>query len=147
VNRLAPLMSSAKTDWGTPQSLFDAYNDHYRFTVDGAAHAGNAKLPRYFGVGGERPCGLEADWTGERVWLNPPYGRRLTKLWVEKAANSGAEVAVLLLPVRTDTRWFHENLYRKLNVQIEFIKGRIKFDGAKHGAPFPSLVATIWGQP
>ncbi len=45
------------------------------------------------------------------------------------------------LPSRTDTRWFHDYVYKK--AEIRFIKGRLKFKGAKHSAPFPSMLA-VW---
>ena len=40
---------------------------------------------------------------------------------------------------RTDTRYFHDYIYRKAK-EIRFIKGRLKFGGAKTGAPFPSMI-------
>jgi len=48
---------------------------------------------------------------------------------------------VVLLPARTDTKLFHEYIlpYSK----IEFLRGRLKFKGAKHGAPFPSMIVTF----
>ena len=52
---------------------------------------------------------------------------------------NGATV-VCLVPARTDTRWFHDWVYQKPNVEIRFIKGRLKFGGSnKHNAPFPSM--------
>lgn len=44
----------------------------------------------------------------------------------------------MLLPARTDTRWFHEYIYNK--AEIRFIKGRLKFGNSKNSAPFPSMV-------
>lgn len=70
-------------------------------------------------------------------WMNPPYGREIIK-WVEKASKERNVVA--LLPSRTDTRWFHEYIYNKPNVEIRFLKGRLKFVGAKSSAPFPSMI-------
>lgn len=51
---------------------------------------------------------------------------------------------VLLLPARTDTKWFHEYLYGK--AEIRFIKGRLKFGDSKNGAPFPSMVVIMRGE-
>lgn len=45
---------------------------------------------------------------------------------------------VMLLPVRTDTKWFHE--YVMKSNKITFIKGRLKFGNAKNSAPFPSMI-------
>ena len=73
------------------------------------------------------------------IWCNPPYGRELNK-WVKKAYETAqqGETVVMLLPARTDTKWFHEYIYGK--AEIRFIKGRLKFGGNKNAAPFPSMV-------
>lgn len=44
----------------------------------------------------------------------------------------------MLLPARTDTRWFHDYIYKKS--RIRFIKGRLKFGDSDNSAPFPSMV-------
>lgn len=81
---------------------------------------------------------------GERVYLNPPYGREISK-WVEKAYNENLNgtMVVLLLPARTDTRWFHDFIYKKH--EIRFLKGRLKFNDGKSYAPFPSMVVIMKG--
>lgn len=58
-----------------------------------------------------------------------------------KACGGGAEVAVGLVPARTDTRWFHDHILGK--AEVRFIKGRLMFGGQEHPAPFPSMVV-IW---
>ena len=47
-----------------------------------------------------------------------------------------ASVCVMLLPARTDTKWFHSYVYNK--AEIRFVKGRLKFGNSKNSAPFPS---------
>lgn len=62
-------------------------------------------------------------------------------MWVEKAYNEAQKegtLVVMLLPARTDTKWFHNFIYQK--AEIRFIKGRLKFGGCKNSAPFPSMV-------
>jgi site-specific DNA-methyltransferase (adenine-specific) len=49
------------------------------------------------------------------------------------------QLAVYLIPARTDTRWFHE-LVLPFASEIRFIKGRLKFGDAKNSAPFPSML-------
>lgn len=139
-------MPISKTDdWATPQALFDRLNAVHNFDLDAAASSTNHKVDKWFGLDHPdlwRRDGLTAEWDGERVWLNPPYGRILNE-WVAKAADhvqrNKAEV-VLLLPARTDTRWFHEYC---VNHSVEFLKGRIKFGDSKHGAPFPSIIVRM----
>ena len=52
----------------------------------------------------------------------------------------------MLIPARTDTRWFHEYIYGRKNVEIRFIRGRLKFGGSKNSAPFPSMVVIFRGE-
>ena len=49
----------------------------------------------------------------------------------------------MLIPARTDTRWFHEFIYKKKNVEIRFLKGRLKFGDANNSAPFPSMIVVF----
>lgn len=44
----------------------------------------------------------------------------------------------MLLPARTDTKWFHEFIYQK--AEVRFVRGRLKFGDSKNSAPFPSMV-------
>lgn len=117
--------------WATPKEVFDKYDAIYHFETDVCATAGNTKCDRFFSP---EQDGLKQEWTGV-CWCNPPYERQLSK-WVKKAAESNAVVG-MLIPARTDTRWFHDYVLKY--GEIEFIKGRIKFVGAIDNAPFPSM--------
>jgi site-specific DNA-methyltransferase (adenine-specific) len=95
------------------------------------------------------PCPLGGDkdgtsplfvpWEGKRVYCNPPYGPGI-RPFLERARE--AAIAVFLLPAKTDTRWFHEIVLPHAK-EIRFIKGRLKFAGAPHNAPFPSMVVVF----
>lgn len=128
---------SETVEWSTPQELFDALNAEFNFTLDVAASSENAKLSRFFD---KETNGLKQSWDGENVWCNPPYGR-VIKDWVQKASEQRNGLSVLLIPSRTDTKWFHEYVYGK--AEIRFIKGRLKFGGHKSAAPFPNMIC-IW---
>lgn len=133
------VMFSGKTDlWETPQDFFEKLDREFGFELDVCALPENAKCSRYFSPMDD---GLEQDWTGV-CWCNPPYGREIEK-WVKKAYISAIEGAtvVMLLPARTDTRWFHDWIYGK--TEIRFIRGRLKFGGAEYGAPFPNMVVVF----
>lgn len=83
--------------------------------------------------------GLEREWTGN-VFCNPPYSNIATfidKGWRELRAGS-CKVVVYLVPARTDTTWFHD--YCMKGAEIRFLRGRLRFNGAKNNAPFPSMV-------
>lgn len=135
------VMFSSKTDlWATPQDFFNGLNLEFDFTLDVCALPDNAKCERYYTPDVD---GLQQIWDG-RVWCNPPYGRGVGA-WVEKAYQSyqacDASVVVMLLPARTDTRWFHDYIYGK--AEVRFIKGRLKFGDSKNSAPFPSMLVVF----
>lgn len=52
---------SKKSDWETPQDLFDSLNSEFHFTLDAAASDHNHKLPHYYT---EKEDGLAQDWGG-----------------------------------------------------------------------------------
>lgn len=133
-------MFSSKTDlWETPQDFFDRLNDEFHFNVDVCATPDNAKCGTYFTKEND---GLSQSWGGYTCWCNPPYGREIGK-WVQKAYLSSRDgsTVVMLLPARTDTKWFHEYIYNQ--AEIRFIKGRLKFGNSKNSAPFPSMVVVF----
>lgn len=131
------LFSAAKEEWETPQDLFDTLNDEFHFTVDVCALPENAKCQNYFTP---EMDGLSQCWEGV-CWCNPPYGRKIID-WVIKAkmAQSTGATVVMLVPARTDTKWFHNYVYNGWNTEIRFLKGRLKFGGAQNAAPFPSMI-------
>ena len=51
---------------------------------------------------------------------------------------------LMLLHARTDTRWFHEYIYKR--AEVRFVKGRLKFGGQSKPAPFPSMVVIFRGK-
>jgi len=137
------LFFSSKSDkWETPQWLFDRLNRIFCFELDACADEANHKCDRYFS---ESDNGLEKSWGGYRTWCNPPYGRQLGK-WVEKAAETVLDdqsCVVMLVPARTDTRWYHDYIANNPRAHVVFLKGRLKFGGAKENAPFPSMIVVF----
>lgn len=66
------LYSTGNGEYGTPQDLFDALNEEFRFVLDPAATHDNAKCDQYFTKDED---GLKQDWSQYgSVFLNPPYG-------------------------------------------------------------------------
>ena len=133
----AVLFSSLTEEWPTPPAFFAKLNRRYNFTLDPCATTENATCPLFFTKADD---GLKQDWGAHRVFVNPPYGRAIGA-WARKcfeASQSGALV-VLLVPARTDTRWFHDWVQGK--AEIQFIRGRVRFGNAEAGAPFPSMLA------
>ena len=138
--------SSKNMNWETPLSLFNELNKKYQFTLDPASSDSNAKCVKHYTIADN---GLKQDWSGESVFLNPPYGNEISA-WVKKASQEALKpntIIVLLLPARTDTRWFHEYLYHR--AKIDFLKGRLHFTinrVTQQSAPFPSMIAVLGGK-
>ncbi len=136
------LFSSATDQWATPQETFDALNQEFHFDLDPCADTHNHKCERYFT---KEENGLVQSWGGCRVFCNPPYGRDIGK-WVEKAYHEGHKentLVVLLIPARTDTRYFHDYILHR--AEIRFVAGRLKFGNAHNSAPFPSMIVIFRG--
>lgn len=121
--------SSATDRWATPREVYRALDDEFRFDFDPCPLDGTQD--------GLAP--LYTHWSGRRVFCNPPYGPGLDK-WLERGAE--ADVAVFLIPARTDTRWFHDIVLSKAQ-EIRFLRGRLKFGDAVNPAPFPSMVVVF----
>ena len=130
---------SSQTDvWSTPQVFFDKLDEEFHFTLDPCALPQNAKCDLYFTP---ETDGLVQDWSGHKVFVNPPYGSK-TAAWVEKCyleSRKENTTVVMLIASRTDTVYFHRFIY-KIAREIRFIRGRLKFGNAKNSAPFPSMV-------
>jgi site-specific DNA-methyltransferase (adenine-specific) len=132
---VAPHFSSQTDEWATPPEVFARLDAEFGFTLDPCATPENATCLRYFT---RETDGLAQDWSGEVVFMNPPYGRAIG-LWIQKAhqeAQRGATV-VCLIPARTDTAYWHDYCMRG---EIRFLRGRLKFGEATNSAPFPSAV-------
>jgi phage N-6-adenine-methyltransferase len=132
-------MTSNRDDWTTPCDLFVRLNSIFNFDLDAASDDINALCVRHYTAKDDSPA---QRWTGS-VWLNPPYGRGIGA-WISKArteSERGASV-VVLVPVRTDARWFADMWHASALV---FVRGRLKFGGGKTCAPFPSVIA-IFGR-
>lgn len=122
------MFSSASDHWSTPTEVYDKLNKEFMFTFD--------------------PCPLQSndltillkEWKG-RVFINLPYSN--ISNFMDKALleikKGNIEIAVFLVPSRTDTRWWH-NYVMGFGAEIRFIKGRLKFGGSKNSAPFPSVI-------
>lgn len=127
------LFSSASDRWSTPAAVRDSLFREFGLNYDPCPLDGETD--------GLAP--LWSEWRGRRVFCNPPYGPGLGE-WLKRGLE--AEVAVFLIPARTDTRWFHDIVIPSAR-EIRFLRGRLKFGGAKNSAPFPSMVVVFGERP
>lgn len=148
------MFSSVSNEWETPQDFYEKLNDEFGFTLDPCCQEYNHKCEKYYTSADD---GFNKSWEGETVFCNPPYGREIGK-WVKKCyeeAKNDNTTVVMLIPSRTDTKWFHDYIYNQENVEIRFIKGRLKFinrllpswnsegNFKLQSAPFPSMVVVF----
>lgn len=123
------MASDVSWEWPTPRDFYEQLDAEFHFNFDPCPLGGNE----------DGRSTLFVSWAEKRVFCNPPYGPEIPKFlkrWVE------AELAVFLIPARTDTRWFHEICLPSAR-EIRFIKGRLRFGEGKHPAPFPSMVVVF----
>lgn len=130
--------------WETPTEFFDKLNRKFKFDIDACASDENHKLPNYYT---EKDDAITQSWEGN-VSMNPPYGRHIgefVKKAYEEHLRDPDRFIVMLIPARTDTKYWHEYIQDKATVK--FLKGRLKFEingEAMDAAPFPSVVV-IYG--
>lgn len=130
---------SNKIEWETPDDLFEKLSAEFSFTLDVCANSENKKVDRYFS---EEQDGLLQEWNGV-CWMNPPFNNK--RNWVKKAyaESQKGNTVVALLPARTNTNWWHDYCMKG---EIRFIRGRVKFKGAKHGLPQPLAIVVFRGK-
>ena len=122
----ADLLPSKTDDWSTPSDLYNYFMD----------------------LGYIDPCplnstidGLAIDYYKKRLFVNPPFSNLITWVdWCIKQYNNGCSV-VLLMPARTDTKYFHKLL--SYHPRIVFFEGRLKFGGSNQCAPFPTILVEL----
>ncbi len=108
-----------KDDWKTPKYIYDKLNEEFNFDFDPCPYQHNIKEWN----------GLEVEW-GNSNFINPPYSRKLKEAFVIKAIeeNNKNKICVLLLPVSTSTKLFHDYILPNKK-EIRFLRGRVKFIG------------------
>lgn len=78
-------------------------------------------------------------------WVNPPYND--LNPWLHKAIleKTKGNSSVVLIPVRTSTRYWHE-LVLPYADDIYFLQGRLTFQGYNKAAPFDCCLLLFLGQ-
>jgi phage N-6-adenine-methyltransferase len=130
-------------EWATPPEVFDPLDAEFAFTLDPCATAATAKCARFFT---EAENGLAQSWAGERVFMNPPYGREVYA-WTRKAREEAdrCEIVVGLLPASTDLAWWHDDVVGA-RAEVRYLRGRVRFltNGPYRASGFFASVVVIW---
>lgn len=144
--------SGGRTDWETPGWLFEQLDREFRFDFDACAEPWNTKCDTYITPDMDA---LTFPWRalGRTAWMNPPYGTVALRKFLRRAWEMKAHgvTTVCLIPARTDTEawgiFYDHNTFtmRDSRDEVRFLKGRVQFVGAEHGAGFPSAVIVLRG--
>lgn len=145
--KIGACLSSAKHDWRTPEWLVKKVSAFFGGTID-LDPCAPMRSEDWFAstnFNGQIGDGLSEGWTRSEVvtarnaYVNPPYGRSLSK-WSKKIVDeSKSDLEIIALtPSRTDTKWFR--LMAEHCACVCLVASRIVFLGAAHGAPFPSAI-------
>jgi len=121
----------AHNNWGTPPLFFDEYDELYDFNFDPCPL--NHDISKW--------DGLKVEW-GTRTFVNPPYDRKTKEAFVKKAVleSKKGKLVVMLLPVSTSTKLFHDYILPNISQPIRFVKGRLKFGNSNSSGTFDSMV-------
>lgn len=123
----------------TPIGLFKELDSEFHFNFD------PARPPI---VGDYNENALTKRWIIKskkklRVFLNPPYDRKLMQRFIKKAyqefKEDRIELVVFLLPLRATALKFLVKLHEK--TEFRLLERRLIFGDAKDGAPFDSVIA------
>lgn len=166
---LKKLTATGNVERATPRDVFAWLDDQFLFTVDVASTHENALCERHYT---REDNGLAQSWHGERAFMNPPFGKSIAE-WVWKAANTcrggfsrSPSLVACVLPARVDADWWRWHVMQlnakrgppsaamsrhgvlamrwpDLRVHLWFFGERVKFDGLKTGAPFPTAVVVF----
>jgi len=143
---MSAYMPQAKSvEWDTPTTLKHKLHEEFgQFDLDAATRLENPMKARSILTKEDDALSMNTNWFGNLVYLNPPYGRIISK-WIIKAIDQyekgNAKKIVMLLPSRTCTVWFHY-LYERQDTEIRFIKGRLRYNDS-NPAPFPSMLVIL----
>jgi len=90
--------------------------------------------------------GLVDEWSGKVAFVNPPYSQLLR--WLRRAHDQWCagkvETVVCLVPVRTDSAWFHDTL--SADADIYLLRGRVRLldtQGRGQHTPFSLMILTL----
>lgn len=90
--------------------------------------------------------GLADPWSGRFAFVNPPYSEQLK--WLRRAHDQwsagNVQTVVCLVPVRTDSPWYHQVL--SADADIFFLQGRVRFldpRGKGQHTPFSLMLVAL----
>ena len=133
-------------DIRTPIWFFDKLNRQFNFNLD---PCDSIEKPSWLGINaynlGRNEDGLIEEWNGN-IFVNPPWNNIFP--WIRKAEAElfleNARFIVLLVPSRTETKWFHHLLESEYLLNHRFLKSRMTFDDHENSFVIGISIFTLW---
>lgn len=119
---------SVSDQWATPRELYEAPDDEFHFDFE----------PCPMGGTNNDLATPSTSWTGKPALVNcQPSGPGIAES-LERGLE--ADIAVFLIPARTNMRWFYATVFPKAK-EVRFVRGRQPSGNTVNGAPCPSMIA------
>lgn len=114
--------------------------------LDPCAHVLSPVVARRRILLSEGGDGLVEEWYGRLVFVNPPFSALLS--WLRRAYGQWAagkvKTVICLVPVRTDSAYFHSTLRPAADIYL--LQGRIRFlnsQGKGQHTPFSLMIVAL----
>jgi len=139
--------SSKSTEYQTPIEFYEKLDNIFHFSIDPCTTEDNPLgTERFFTI---KEDGLDQEWNGN-TYINPPFGKGIGE-WIramyEESMKYPSFKYVMLLPARTDTKYFHELImdkYAANNSVMYLLKGRLKFvNPVLNGKKEPAIIGSM----
>lgn len=118
-------LSHNTDDWKTPSNIYDYFVKKHNY-IDCFQYKADYDE-------------FENDYFNEKLFINPPFSKlKQVSIWINKQVLKNKCLVALLIPARTDTKYFHYLL--GLKPTIYFIEGRLHYNDSIRCAPFPSIL-------
>jgi site-specific DNA-methyltransferase (adenine-specific) len=137
------IKTSKRTDWETPQALFNRLDEVFDFTIDLACNPGNCKCAQ--GITPDDDPGSIAHKIDQARpgagWMNPPYDdiwEWTLKAWKDYAPS--LDPVVMLIPASTEVKAWAQIVWRYAHYVLFFNK-RLRFE---HGGK-PAAAGNVKG--
>lgn len=129
-----------------PEFMEQIYAAFGEVDIDPCAHLSSPVVARRRIIYSEGGDGLTEEWSGQLAFVNPPYSALL--VWLRRAYAQwevgNVQTVVCLVPVRTDSAWFHDTLSPAADIYL--LQGRVRFldreDKGQH-TPFSLMLLTL----
>ena len=135
---------SDSVEYSTPWEIVEPLKKEFGIEFDICASKENNKCLLYYNK--KDDC-LTKDWSkiNGNIWMNPPWGKEMQK-FVRKALEESkkGKTIVCLLPVRSNTKWWHETII-DTKAEVRFLRGEIKFNDLPRGLWLPCAIVIFHG--